>query len=331
MIITPNQTLGTCAEDADVSDAICDPKIAGECANKTFNLGHGEPIDHIIISSISKLTSLGVSTGRCIQSQRKGVFTCEIEGWCPIEKDDYPLKNNRPLLTDTKYFTVLIKNSIQFREYNVRRRNIIEVANSSDLRNCIFHPDTNPGCPVFVLNDIVTWAEQDYDKISTLGGVIGIEINWDCNLDFDLKYCVPKYLFRRLDDPNTKIAKGWNFRYSNYFPDNSRTLFKATGIRFVLLVNGSAGKFNFIPLVIKVGSGLGLLAIVSLFNCIIVDILIFLLPFQTTILCDIVVLYLDKSGHYYKDKKFQYVEQVDDQTVSKIFGFPFNLILIRVL
>jgi len=109
---------------------------------------------------------------------------------------------------------------------------------------------------VFVLNDVVNWAEQDYNNISQYGGVIGIEINWDCNLDFDIKYCVPKYSFRRLDDPNTSIAKGWNFRYANYYQDY-RTLYKATGIRFVLLVSGSAGKFSFIPLVIKIGSGFG--------------------------------------------------------------------------
>ncbi|CAG2105829.1 unnamed protein product [Medioppia subpectinata] len=274
-IITPNQTLSVCPEDADVSDAICDPKVPDMCVDKVFNLGHG------------------VSTGKCVQSSREGVHTCQIEGWCPVEKDDYPLKKNRPLFTDTKNWTVLIKNSIRFDNYNVRRRNIIEIENSSALRDCIYDPDHNPGCPVFVLNDIVKWANEDYDSISQYGGVIGIDINWDCNLDFDIKYCVPKYYFRRLDDPKTKIAKGWNFRYADYI-DNYRTLYKATGIRFVLLVSGSAGKFNFIPLVIKIGSGLGLLAI-------------------TTIICDIVVLYLNKGGKYYKDKKFQYVEQVDNQ------------------
>jgi len=206
--------------------------------------------------------SKGVSTGKCVNSSRKDVHTCQIEGWCPVEKDDYPLKNNTPMFTATKDFTVLIKNSINFNNYNVRRRNIIEIDNSSKLRDCTYHPEYNPGCPVFVLNDIVEGADQDYDTISQYGGVIGIEINWDCNLDFDVKYCVPKYSFKRLDDPNTQIAKGWNFRYA-YYNSNYRTLYKATGIRFVLLVSGSAGKFNFIPLVIKIGSGLGLLAIVS--------------------------------------------------------------------
>ena len=44
------------------------------------------------------------------------------------------------------------------------------------------------------------------------GGVIAINIHWDCNLDFDISNCRPKYSFSRLDDPEAKIAKGWNFR-----------------------------------------------------------------------------------------------------------------------
>lgn len=46
------------------------------------------------------------------------------------------------------------------------------------------------------------------------GGIIGVVIKWDCNLDFDKKYCFPTYEFTRLDDPNAKLAPGWNFRYS---------------------------------------------------------------------------------------------------------------------
>jgi len=41
IIITPNQTLGTCAESANVVDAICDPKNKTFCDGKLFLLGHG--------------------------------------------------------------------------------------------------------------------------------------------------------------------------------------------------------------------------------------------------------------------------------------------------
>jgi len=42
-----------------------------------------------------------------------------------------------------------------------------------------------------------------------------------------------------------------------------RDLIKAFGIRFIIKVSGTAGKFNIIPLLLNIGSGIGLLAIVS--------------------------------------------------------------------
>ena len=45
------------------------------------------------------------------------------------------------------------------------------------------------------------------------GGVISIEITWNCDLDHDISKCKPKYSFSRLDDPNAKLAAGWNFRW----------------------------------------------------------------------------------------------------------------------
>lgn len=44
------------------------------------------------------------------------------------------------------------------------------------------------------------------------GGVIGIDIRWDCDLDWNVRYCNPVYSFSRLDDPDTNIAVGFNFR-----------------------------------------------------------------------------------------------------------------------
>ena len=57
-----------------------------------------------------------------------------------------------------------------------------------------------------------------------------------------------------------------SFRYANYYYVNAtqkRDLIKATGIRFIIKVNGEAGKFSVVPLLLNLGSGLGLLAIVS--------------------------------------------------------------------
>jgi len=44
------------------------------------------------------------------------------------------------------------------------------------------------------------------------GGVIVINIEWYCNLDYSIESCLPRYSFSRLDHQDAKIAKGSNFR-----------------------------------------------------------------------------------------------------------------------
>ncbi|CAJ0928340.1 unnamed protein product [Ranitomeya imitator] len=134
------------------------------------------------------------------------------------------------------------------------------------------------------------------------GGIMGIEINWDCDLDPWAFNCQPQYSFRRLDDKaldeslfpglsfsylvvekcNNKTVKERNnaatygkaaaslrFRIISIdqsvmqnlpgiirSPDQTerRTLIKAYGIRFDIQVHGTGGRFNFLELVIFIGS-----------------------------------------------------------------------------
>lgn len=53
-----------------------------------------------------------------------------------------------------------------------------------------------------------------------------------------------------------------------------------------------AGKFDIIPTMINVGSGLALLGV-------------------ATVLCDVIVLYCMKKRYYYRDKKYKYVEDYE--------------------
>ena len=43
-----------------------------------------------------------------------------------------------------------------------------------------------------------------------------------------------------------------------------RTLVKAYGIKFIIVVSGRAGKFSTVPLLITIGSGIGLLSLATL-------------------------------------------------------------------
>ncbi|CAC5361215.1 P2RX4 [Mytilus coruscus] len=186
----------------------------------------------------------------------------------------------------------------------VDMRNILDFFNDSMLAKCRFklnHPE-DQYCPIFILNDIISLTGSNYKEMALSGGVIEIQIQWNCNLDLSVTECVPKYIFRRLDSADYKISKGYNFRYAKYYKENDteyRTLFKAFGIKFILSVTGEAGKFNFEPFLINVGSGIGLLGI-------------------ATVLCDIAVLYFLKARHLYKDKK--YLQVVGDDAYKQLDG-----------
>lgn len=270
VLITSNQTQSECPEDEGIAAAHCIPENNTCVAGMTLPLGNGQ------------------MTGRCVRAP-SGNHTCQIKAWCPVEDDISPLKG-KALLTGSQNFTLLIKNFVEFPKFkNSNRRNIKDTSDTAYLTSCHYNSETDPDCPVFRLGDIVSWAGQDYDTISYTGGVIAIVITWDCNLDFDKKYCLPSYSFSRLDDPKAQLAPGWNFRYANYYSDTERTLYKVHGIKFSIIVQGQAGKFFIVPLLLNVGAGLGLLAV-------------------QVVVCDLVVLYLVKKRNYYKSKKYEEVD-----------------------
>lgn len=198
--------------------------------------------------------SKGIQTGRCVV-YKGNQKTCEVSAWCPIEAaEDAP----RPaLLGSAENFTVLIKNNIDFPGHNYTTRNIPPGLNIS----CTFHKTQNPQCPIFRLGDIFRETGDRFSDVAVQGGIMGIEIYWDCNLDRWFHRCRPKYSFRRLDDKtaNESLYPGYNFRYAKYYKENNvekRTLIKVFGIRFDILVFGTGGKFDIIQLIVYIGSTL---------------------------------------------------------------------------
>ncbi|KAK3083670.1 hypothetical protein FSP39_001104 [Pinctada imbricata] len=265
LIVTPNQTIDSCPEDSEVPGARC---------NSTSDCPAGSSLP----------TGNGIFTGECSPNG-----TCEVRAWCPVESGKLKAPNPA-LLEASKRFTVFIKNNIEFPKFNVKRRNILEFYNDSIFSTCRFsHDDAiNKYCPIFELDYIVSSIGESYSDMAAQGGVIQISIEWNCNFDLSEDECLPVYEFRRLDSSQFKISKGYNFRYARYYKEGDReyrTLYKAYGIKFILSVTGQAGKFNLVPLLTNVGSGLALLSI-------------------ATILCDIAVLYLLKYRHFYKKKKY---------------------------
>uniref|UniRef100_A0A3Q2Z1Y8 P2X purinoceptor n=1 Tax=Hippocampus comes TaxID=109280 RepID=A0A3Q2Z1Y8_HIPCM len=207
--------------------------------------------------------SHGIQTGSCVKFDALA-RTCEVVGWCPVEAKNKP---PRPaLLASAEKFTVLIKNNIRFPAFNFIRRNILPEMTESYLRKCQHANDSL--CPIFMLGDVVNRAGENFSTMAVEGGVIGIQIKWDCDLDHLTRRCLPAYSFRRLDqkESNKTLSPGFNFRFAKYKTVDGveeRTLYKAFGIRFDIMVFGQAGKFSFIQLIIYIGSTLSYYALVT--------------------------------------------------------------------
>ncbi|OBS79088.1 hypothetical protein A6R68_18496 [Neotoma lepida] len=133
-----------------------------------------------------------IQTGRCIPyDDKKKMKTCEVFAWCPAEEGK---EAPRPAL----------------------------------LRSAENFTTQNPRCPIFRLGDIFQEAGENFSEVAIQvggvfaqwlhGGIMGIEIYWDCNLDSWSHHCYPKYSFRRLDDKytNESLVPGYNFRSSVY-------------------------------------------------------------------------------------------------------------------
>ncbi|KAK3750953.1 hypothetical protein RRG08_009211 [Elysia crispata] len=295
VVPTPAQTQKTCPEDPTIDGIQCDSDAYCESLKGTSSMKGNGPI-----------------TGKCVDSdfpKFNGTKVCQIYGWCPVENDDLLESLKKPVLQNASNFTVFIKNNIEFPKFGVSRRNIFGTyKNDSELSSCRWNRDhpKDKFCPIFVLDDIARDAGVNFNDLNFQGGVMQIVITWNCNLDHSINDCVPSYSFRRLDKGDFKISKGFNFRYANQFgvvqPDGSfklyRDLYKAYGVRFLVTVQGTAGKFSIVPLLLNVASGLALLSV-------------------ATIICDIVVLYFLKARHFYREKKYLDIKGPDAFEVLK--------------
>lgn len=236
-------------------------------------------------------------TGRCMNE----TSTCEIYSWCPVE-DDRKIPDPPVLLTAENY-TLFIKNSITFRQFNVVRSNLVESVNQSYINTCLYHPKTDPLCPIFRLGDIVERSGLNFSEIARVGGAIGVLIDWDCNLDLSIRHCKPKYEFYGLygtgknGDKEEKPSLGYNFRYAKYYVEDAvekRTLMKVFGVRIDIIVHGRAGKFDIIPTLTAIGSGVGIFGV-------------------ATVVCDMLLLYLVPKRDFYKNMKFKHTQILEEK------------------
>ncbi|XP_018597358.1 P2X purinoceptor 1 isoform X2 [Scleropages formosus] len=272
-IMTEGQRQGTCPEPSD--QGLC--KSDRDCDEGKFKRQ---------------------MTGKCVNE----TGTCEVFAWCPIEHDrEIP---NPPLLMSSENYTLFIKNSITFPQFQVFRSNLVEGIDNKYLKSCIYNEEKDRYCPIFRLGDIVKLANFEFSAIAREGGTIGIIISWECNLDLPIKYCRPEYQFHGLyrsveEEESAKASVGYNFRYAKYYMEGGvekRTLIKVFGIRLDITVRGEARKFDIIPTLTAIGSGVGIFGV-------------------ATVVCDLVLLHVLPKKNLYKNMKFKYTVSQEEEPV----------------
>ncbi|KAJ8271212.1 hypothetical protein COCON_G00100710 [Conger conger] len=213
-------------------------------------------IDQDCVEYTGKAGGNGVLTGRCV-TFNSSLRTCEMKGWCPAEIDD--IKTD-PMM-EVENFTIFIKNSIRFPLFNFTKGNFLPTITADYIKNCKFNLVDDTYCPIFRVGDVVKFAHQDFSSLA---------------------------------HKKNNVSPGYNFRYAKYYKMENgteyRTLLKAYAIRFDVLVNGNAGKFNMIPTLINM---------VAAFTSVGVG----------TVLCDIILLNFLKGAEQYKAKKFEEVSE----------------------
>ncbi|KAM4616359.1 P2X purinoceptor 2 [Polymixia lowei] len=283
--VTYNQRQGACAEHFSVANANC-TKDSDCIAGEVDFAGHGR------------------RTGRCIPYYNYTFKTCEIQTWCPIE--EYAAVREPPLV-EAINFTVFIRNSIHFPKFKALRGNIKEASNKRNrqkyLSKCLYDEVKEPYCPNFRLGYIADQAREKFSDLCSTGGVIGVFINWKCNLDLDPSKCKPTYSFRPLDLRKDLPSSGFYYRFAKYYSKHgvqSRTLIKAYSIRLDVIVHGHAGKFSLIPTIINTVTAMTSVGICSL-------------------ICDWIMLTFIDKNEVYSDRKFDDSSKVPIKPISTEF------------
>ncbi|XP_040201328.1 P2X purinoceptor 6 isoform X4 [Rana temporaria] len=214
-----------------------------------------------------------------------------VDGRCGEDLDCTPgehvvngngLKTGRCISLNSTHSTCEIYSWCPVENESLIRANTLKTLDDTYFKSCRYDPVSSPYCPVFTIKNIITKTKNSFEELSLLGGVVRIDIEWKCNLD-QAQVCIPQYSFGLQDKNN-------NFRTATYYWDKerreTRDLLKLYGIRFEISVTGEARRFSIVPTAVSLGTGCAFLG-------------------SATLLCDLILLYLDSKASFYWECKYE--------------------------
>jgi len=224
---------------------------------------------------------------------------CDVYGWCPTEQE-MPLEVNTFRMWGVETFTLFSRIMVHFPNFHEK------------LDNTAGMDALTPGLNFWSVNEIVELLDRGaaresevtkhdvpitrWKDVNETGVLVAMQTIWNC--DFDKPdTCKPNIEFVRLDNPNSKLSSGFNFRSAEFVHDarGSRQLSKKYGFRLLILMTGVGGRFDPVALLTAIGAGIGLLSV-------------------ATLVADFIATKLLVNRAFYKQAKFEEVTIQDPES-----------------
>jgi hypothetical protein len=177
---------------------------------------------------------------------------CQLQTWCPDE-NILPFKQQQhPFsLQNVDTWTVSFRQNVEFQAFGVVTTNL--------------SPKDNPTPPIYSIAEMLDSAGLAYTDVQQSGAVIVLSSKWKCNLDYSTDQCNPDVSF-------VNLGQSFNFRRAEYGAEGvpasgapgTRQLIKHYGIRILIILSGTGGRWDPAAFFTNIGSGIGLLAVATL-------------------------------------------------------------------
>ncbi|KAJ7309590.1 hypothetical protein JRQ81_007643 [Phrynocephalus forsythii] len=209
-----------------------------------------------------------------------------ILGWTLVAKKGYQERDTDPRVSViTKLKGV---SAIRIKELGVQLWDVADYVKPPQGENVFF-----------LVTNFVATAKQRQGVCPEVGHIFTHLLCDHFTFHDDDLFCSYMTRWARVFHGPHPVALPQPLRTASYYQDpsqhHSRSLLKLYGIRVDISVRGQAGKFSIVPTTVNLGTGIALLG-------------------AATVVCDLILLYLDTKAEFYWSKKYEEAKPPKDKT-----------------